>query len=254
MAPASVSEGCVLVALKCYFDGSQKHGRRLTIAAIAGDEAAWRDLEHDWLAFLASQGLSYMHMKEAIARKGEFQGWKKDKRDWFINGLITFFNINRDQHPGRLKAITSSVDLKAHAEFAHIPGLPSPARMCVRGLAAKIFKWYSDFPDTILDVMDFYFDRDEPFLNQIDEDWKSPVYRARHPWFGMIRTMAQVDMRLTPGIQVADLFAWSRTHVDRGRSKDRFLGSALSLCHPSMADHWVFDREKIRTYPRYAIM
>ena len=245
------------MALKCYFDGSAKSGRRLTLAAVAGDEAAWADLEADWMAFLKSEGLPYTHMKEALSRNGVFKGkgWQKDKRDWFVNGLITFVNIHQDNHQGRLKAFTSSVDLKAHAEFStKIPGLPPPARMCVRGIVPKIFEWYQAFPDTFLDVIEFYFDRDEPFMQHIDADWKSAEYRKRFPIWDLIRTIAPVPMQVTPGIQVADLFAWSRTHVDRGRQADRFWGPALMLCHPSHADHWIFDRDKISTYPPYAIM
>jgi hypothetical protein len=58
----------------------------------------------------------------------------------------------------------------------------------------------------------------------------------------------------TPGIQVADLFAWSRTRIDTKRETDRFYGPAGMLCHPLFADHYVFDRAKIDTYPPYVIM
>lgn len=245
------------MSLRCYFDGSEKHGRRLTLAAVAGDDAAWSDLETDWKAFLKKEQLPYTHMKEALPLKGVFKkkGWKRDKRDWFVNGLITFVHIHQNKHKGRLKAFTASVDLKAHAEFApRIPGLPSPARMCVRGLVPHIFEWYQTFPDRFLDVIEFYFDRDEAFMQHIDADWKSADYRARFPIWGLIRTIEPVAMDVTPGIQVADLFAWSRTHVDRGRTTDRFWGPALMLCHPSNADHWIFDRAKIATYPPYAII
>ena len=126
--------------------------------------------------------------------------------------------------------------------------------MCVRGVVPKVFEWYQSFPDTILDAIEFYFDRDEPYMQHIDADWKSAQYRTKFPIWGLIRTIAPVAMDVTPGIQVADLFAWSRTHVDRGRQKDRFFGPALMLCHPSNADHWEFDRAKIATFPPYVIM
>lgn len=240
-----VSDGTVYVALKCYFDGSQKHGRQLTLAAVAGDEAAWARLELDWRNFLASQNLTYTHMKEAIARKDAFEGWDKPRRDWFINGLIAFFNLHRSENPGRLHAFTFSVDLKAHMELAEAHGLPTPARMCVRSLVPRVVDWYLGFPDKILDVMEFYFDRGEPFMQHIWDDWNSEILRAVQPAWGLIRTIAPVEMKLTPGIQVADMFAWSRTHVNKQRPNDRFFGSALMLCHPSEADHWYFDREKL---------
>jgi hypothetical protein len=253
LSPSIITDGVIYVALKCYCDGSEKIRRQLTLAAVAGDETVWGELEEDWRSFLAHIGIPYTHMKEAIARKDVFRGWPKDKRDWFINGLITFFHAH-EYHSKRLRAFTSSVDLKAHAEFSHIPGLPDPARMCVRHIVPEVFKWYCGFPDKIIDVMEFYFDRGERFMSHIWDDWNSEEFRTHHPMWGMIRTIAPVDMKLTPGIQVADMFAWARTHVDRQRSNSRFWGPALMLCHPSNAEHRIFDRAKIQTYPPYAIM
>jgi hypothetical protein len=242
------------MALKCYLDGSQKHGRQLTLAAIAGDEPVWAALDKDWTDFLAHMSVPYSHMKEAIARKGPFQGWEKEKRDWFVNGLITFFNTHRAKY-GRLKAFTSSVDLKAHTEIsARIPGLPAPSRMCARGIILKVFEWYGGFPDPILDVVDLYFDRGEPFMQHIDVDWKSPEFRKAHPVWELVRTISPVEMSTTPGIQVADLFAWARIRIDTRGPGDRFYGPAGLLCHPASADHWVFDRAKMETYPPYSIM
>src|SRR5262249_30350295 len=250
LSPVSFHDRTVFVALKCYFDGSEKIGRRLTLAGVAGDEAVWEGLEAEWRAFLAHVGVPYSHMKEVFAMKDEFQGWKRPKRDWFVNGLITLAQTHQDQSKGRLKAFTTTVDLAAHEEFSHIPGLPEPARMCVRCIVPKIVDWYGGFPEKILDVMEFYFDRDEPFMQHIWDDWNSPTIRAKYPAWGLIRTIAPVEMKLTPGVQVADLFAWSRTRVDT-QDDDKYFGAAGLLCHPSSADHYIFDRDKIRTYPPY---
>jgi hypothetical protein len=60
-------------------------------------------------------------------------------------------------------------------------------------------------------------------------------------------------MKVTPGIQVADLFAWSRTRIDK-KFPDKCYGPALRLCHPISADHYIFDRATLLTYPLFAIM
>jgi hypothetical protein len=241
------------MALKCYFDGSGKRGRSLTLACVAGDEQAWAGLEADWKSFLEHVGIDYTHMYEAISRKGPFKGWQKDKRDWFVNGLIFFIEEHQHKNPSRLKAFTSTVDLVAHNEVAGARYLPSPARMCMRGLFAKVFEWYAAFPDTILDAMELFFDKDEAFMRHIDDDWKAPAIREKYPSWGLVRSIEPVDMKATPGIQVADLFAWSRTRIDK-KFPDKFYGPALRLCHPTGADHYIFDRAKLLTYPRFAIM
>ena len=139
------------MALKCYFDGSGKQGRSLTLAAVAGDERAWKGLDADWAGFLKHAGVDYSHMYEALARKGPFKGWTKEKRDWFVNGLIFFVDEHRHQNPNRLAAFTSTVDLVAYNEITATRYLPPPARMCMRGLFAKVFDWYAGFPDAILE-------------------------------------------------------------------------------------------------------
>ena len=72
----------------------------MTLAAVAGGESVWLRLYEDWSDFLDHVGVEYSHMKEAIARKGPFAGCKKDRRDWFVDGLITFFHMQsvRDRH------------------------------------------------------------------------------------------------------------------------------------------------------------
>ena len=139
LSPSTISEGVIYVALKCYFDGSETKGRFLTLGAVAGDEQAWVGLEFDWKSFLQSQGASYMHMKEAMVCAEEFKGWTDEKRDWVVSGLLTLLQDHQRKSGQRLRMFTTTVDLVAYDEISEKKRwLPSPARMCVRGIYSKI--------------------------------------------------------------------------------------------------------------------
>lgn len=251
MAPARVSDGCLFVALKCYRDGSEKFGRTLTLGAIAGDERAWGALETDWLGVLGKVGVNYMHMNEAIARKDEFSRIKKKDRDWLIHALATLLEIH--QQSGQISTYTCAVDLKAHKEISQRYALPSPARICVRNIFPKILDWYCGFPDQIIDVMDLYFDQGERFMKHLEQDWKSADMRAQFPLWGLVRMIAPVEMKMTPGVQMADMMAWCRTVAEGGPGEKWYAVAHLTL-HIAMRHSGRFDREKLLTYPPFAIM
>lgn len=239
------------MALKAYFDGSKAEGKSLTLGAVAADEHVWRGLETDWVALLKREGASYMHMREAMSREDEFHGWHEDKRDWLVNALLTLVNIHQNESGERLRMFTSSVDLLAHAEISAKHWLPSPARMCVRGILPKICEWYIKFPDPILDVIELYFDRGEAFMEHLDNDWKNAEFRRQHPMWELISTIAPVSMKQTPRVQVADMVAWSRNRVEK-QTNDKFFAIASLIIHS--ADNYSFDRAKLETYPPFAIM
>jgi hypothetical protein len=252
MSPSCVlHEGTVFVALKCYFDGSKAEGLSLTLGAVAGDEQVWSKLQSDWVALLTREGAAYMHMREAMSREDEFYGWLEEKRNYLVDALLTLVRIHQKESDGRLRMFTASVDMVAYDEISARRWLPSPARMCIRGIYPKIYEWYMGFPEPILDVIELYFDRSEEFMQHLDEDWKSDEYRKRHPQWDLIRTIAPVVMKTTPPMQVADMVAWSRNRVEK-KTFDQFFALASLIIHS--ADNWSFDRAKLETYPLYAIM
>jgi len=253
LSPSTITDGTIFVALKCYFDGSGTTDQTLTLAAIAGDEQVWKALEADWLVLLGRVGATYMHMREAMARVDGFERISTDERDWLVNALLTVVD-QYQKDSGRLTLYTCAVDLVAHAEYAaKIPTLPSPARMCVRSLFPKIYDWYAKFPEPILDVIEMYFDRNEKFMEHLDADWRDKEFCRQHPAWDLVRTIAPVKMKETPGVQVADLFAWARNRVEMNTG-DKWYAIARLILHAAPDHHFSFDRQKISTYPPYAIM
>jgi hypothetical protein len=247
----------VFVALKSYFDGSQTGGRSMTLAAVSADESVWSELEPAWDEVLKRNGARYSHMKEAVSLTGAFEGWTAPQRDWFFEELLRVLQGYRDSP--RIRRFSCSVDLVAHRRYAAIRRHPLPERLCARIMFPNIIDWYASFPDRFLDVLDLWFDENEPFMTHIREDWENRHFRRKHPMWMLIRTIAPADMRLTIPLQIADLMAWSRNRIEV-RDPDRFepmlavafratngtlLGTHREVGHKAMAES-TFAEEGLR--------
>lgn len=236
------------MALSCYFDGSEKNGV-LTLGAVAADQRAWTALELDWRELLLRSGVKYMHMAEAMSLSDTFMGMDKEQRDWLIDALATTLTIH--QRSGLISTYSCSVDLVAHTEINARYQLPSQERICVRNIFPKIVEWYAAFPDTFLDAIDLYFDQGESFMAELERD--RDTLRGQYPVWGLVRKIAPAVMRVTPGIQMADMMAWSRVIAERGPSERWYPVARLTLT--VVNNHGGrFDREKLLTYPPFAIL
>jgi hypothetical protein len=197
----------IFIVLKMYFDGSWS-SRCMTLSCLAADEGVWRYFENEWRGILAERGNApYMHMKEAMPLHGAFKGWRPKDRDFVIQGLLgLLMQVGQNR---RFHSFTCSVDLDAHAKWQARNRLPSAARLCARLVFPRVMDWYGAFPDPILDAVDVFFDRDEPFIGHISSDWNSKKMRRMFPVWNLVRTIAPADMSKTPPIQGADMIAWS---------------------------------------------
>lgn len=216
------------MALRSYCDGSVTTARSMTLASVSADGSVWAEIEPAWDEILKRHGAAYMHMKEAMPRTKEFHGWTEAKRDALLVDLLGLLQGYRDNP--RIQMFSCSVDLAAHTRWARIQNHPHPARLCARIVFPHIVEWYWALKDSILDVMEIYFDRDEPYLTHIQEDWRSKKVRRRYPAWAIIRTIAPADMRLTIPLQIADMFAWSRNRLETSEHDD-FYDRALTITH-----------------------
>ncbi len=71
--------------------------------------------------------------------------------------------------------------------------------------------------------IDAFFDRGEPYMNAIQTYWISKDYRRRYPILQLVRSVQPVEMIHAPGVQVADMLAWS---MNRG------------IAHPEDSEDW----------------
>ena len=205
--------GHLLVALRSYFDGSGKSNNReskfLTLAGFAAENDLWDDFDNGWRSILRDQGATYLHMGEAIRFTGEYEGWDRDRVVSLVNGLVAFLAGMPSDH--QFHGFQCSVDLAAYRAARKLKRIPSPERICARWGLSLILNWRDQWPAFPIETLDIFFDRNEEFLKHLARDWNDKQIRRQYPFYELIGTIAPVEMRRTPGVQAADLLAWS-TH------------------------------------------
>lgn len=204
------------MALKAYFDGATgfitENGKRspksLTLTCLAADEQIWSQLEPEWEKVRKERGNPpFLHMADAMSLNGDiFGSWDEQRRDYLLDGLYSVLH-GFGKNP-RMHSFTCTIDLQAHARWKAIKNHPSPARLCTRYVCPVMFEWYARFPDPILSAMELYFDSGEPFMRHVDADWKNKKMKKEYPALEIIRTIAPVNMKITPPIQMADMICW----------------------------------------------
>jgi hypothetical protein len=211
LSPGQVfGNGVILVPLALYHDGATKTGRVITLTCIAATEQVWIDLQSKWDEMRKERGNpSYIHMTDLMANPPQriYEGWSDGDREYLIDGLLSVLNSFMD-NPW-INSFTCEVDLAAHKRLIGIRNLPNPARICARVVFSKIVNWfYRPSSNVFVDAMDIFFDRGEPFSHHLRADWINPTMRKLHPVWNFVRVIEQVDMKLTPPIQMADLICW----------------------------------------------
>jgi hypothetical protein len=196
-----------------YFDGSW-NDRLVSLACLAADEDVWKYFEQEWAKILADRGgAKYMHMKEAMPLEDHFKDWRPDDRDSLVQGLTgLLMEVGRHR---RFHSFTCTVDMEAHARWRVRNRLPAPARLCARVVFPAVINWYGEFPDIVLDSIDVFFDRNEPFIGHISADWNSKKIRQKFQVWHLVRTIAPAEMKLTPPLQAADMLAWATHRLTR---------------------------------------
>jgi len=70
-----------------------------------------------------------------------------------------------------------------------------------------MFDWYGEFPDLVISNIDIFFDRDDPFLHVLMQQWNTKKIREKFPWWGLVSTTAPATARDVPALQAADMLA-----------------------------------------------
>jgi len=202
--------------LKAYFDRSGKpedpHSRCVTLAGFAAQEDCWSYFDSEWKDILADRGgASFMHMTAAIQHEHPFEGWDAGKTNFLIGGLIGL--LREANASKRFCGFRVTVDAAAHAKHKAVNNIPPIAQLCANLCFARVLTWYGEFPEHIISAFDLFFDRGDPFLHVLMQQWKNRKIVQEFPWWDLVRRIAPVKMEDTPAVQAADMLAWSHNRL-----------------------------------------
>jgi hypothetical protein len=201
------------VALAAYLDGAVTPHRSMTLTCLAATDNIWQQLEPLWVKVCKERGdVPYIHMTDLWACKGIYKGWDEFDRNYLINGLQTLFLPFMDNP--ELQQFTCQIDLASYARWRRVKHLPDPARFCTRIAFPQMVDWfYRPQKGVFVDVIDAFFDRNEPFMRHIRADWQSKKSRNNWPVWNLVRVIEEVDMTRTIPLQMADLICWGHHRV-----------------------------------------
>jgi hypothetical protein len=190
-----------------YVDGSGMHDGSgvLTLSAFAMDSELIEPFNRDWNGKLSRYGLAALHMRElnqSVSGSGELVGMLIEVMSRFSREFMyvrTCSVVMTDYKEAKLR--------RAHIEPAELLCVD----VCLGGLSIP------ETDDGKDDVIEVRFDRNEPFQRYMHDAWrkgrKGP--RAQQGWPRQVRDIQTADAKTTPGLQVADLFAWVLNRQER---------------------------------------
>jgi hypothetical protein len=215
------------VILKCYFDGGNEANSlrydRITLATTCGTDEQWTAFESEWNEVLARHKAPFLHTTDAVSLQQEFSaknGWTRESVGAFIIDCVAvienhlsipgpFGNIAK---PGlHIVTLTIPLDDYRRAKITD-PKLPnSVTEICTSESLGFCFKWGRRIG---AEEYHLYFDQGEPFYGHVyDRRHNRKSKKAITPMDKVIY-LGEADMRVTPALQLADLFAWCINHND----------------------------------------
>jgi len=217
------------IAIRAYIDrsGTSESGC-VSLAAFGATDEVWGRFEKGWREILdtAPSRIEYMHMKEAMQRRrgGPFshvKGWNQANAWTLVFKLVKFM---AEFDKTELINFSCVVDMNAWRRLT-AEGLSVPSEVdicnyyCIRpavvatGQSVLMAK-QSDIVDvTYDDLIHFVFDRGEPFYEKFRAEWNAGMDEfertGKYSMWRLVDSITEGNMKTTPGIQAADILAWS---------------------------------------------
>lgn len=213
--------------LKSYFDGSNhadlSQCDRVVLATVSGNCEQWDGFIVDWEEVLTRHDAPYLHVTDAVSLNGAFsmeRGWSRDKVDDFICDCVSTAKRHAampslaegEFRPG-LRAVTMSIYLEDYKQARDAnPLLPNSVyEICVSEVLGFVFRWGRRVG---AEQHDLYFDQGEDYRGHALDRVTVDRVRKTSPIFKTVVVHDEANMRQTPALQLADLFAWCISHND----------------------------------------
>jgi Protein of unknown function (DUF3800) len=228
---------------RVFLDGSryEQEPRTLCLGCVVAPDTVWSDFNSKWIATLETFELKSFHMTDAMAGRGAFERWKKDRVDDLLKALtnvITSF-FDRD-----LRVKTCLIDMAAYEKAQkELPKLKDPEAICIDfccGTPIQLGE-SSTLTETQPDLF-FCFDQNENFMKFFDSAWrKRRKKKYKGGWPQQVKEVRKASSSVEPGLQAADLIAWSTNAASRGIER-AYVHAFLNIL---MGMRLHFDYERI---------
>ena len=246
------------MVLRAYLDSSgDLNGRYVTLAAFVGPDNIWQEIDAEWANILNGHtpAASYVHMRELAHLRDGFSGlgWTKESAFGLVFECLMYMQHLDKKTFGMFYC---AVDLDACRKLkAETYRLPDPIDMCNEFCTEKILDWYLvRYPGIINpSAINYFFDQNEPFKARFEEKWKRGRGRRAKAkendplckW-DLIGDVKSAEMKRTPGLQAADILAWSvnRQNTTNGDVPGAGLSEIMWNIIPSLYKIW--DEAEIR--------
>jgi hypothetical protein len=214
------------VVLRSYFDGANQadlsQHDRVVLATVSASPEQWDGFLKDWNEVLGKYDVAYLHVTDALTLNKPYsvdRGWSDTLVDDLILDCVRVAKrhavlpspIEGEFRPG-IRAVTMTIFLedykRARAANSLLPN--SVYDLCISEMLGFVFRWGGKVG---AEQHHFYFDQGEPFRGHVVDRTIDRV-KASVPAFNSVVVNAKANMRSTPGLQLADLFAWCISHND----------------------------------------
>jgi hypothetical protein len=213
----------ILIVHKGFFDGGNQADSTqydiVTLAAFSGSEIQWRNFDAKWNAKLTKHGAPWLHTTDAIGLTKDFskrKGWDEDKVQRLIEDCVSVIATCSAVRKGRqithagIRPASISVLLKDFKRaLLKIPDLGSAEHICATQCTGFCLHYGLHIGAVKFQL---FFDRNEPFCGHIQDRVNNRQAKKLDPLWNHVVFVGEGDMRDIPGLQAADLLAWSINH------------------------------------------
>ena len=235
-ATSILPEGSILAVLKSFYDCSgQESDAFLTLSGVAANDDVWAEVETRWNEILTSHTptAAYFHSVEAAGLRGIFKrsnGWDDAKVEGLTSNLLVYLTTLDRERYCQFSATVNMVEYKDLQAKTY--QMRSPAELCTEYCTDLIMNWYvSKYRGFDVEAA-FYFDNNEPFEAIFKAEWEHENDRAResgvHSIWSHIVHVGSTCKEMTPGIQIADMFAWGVNRVISGNMRFAHMAPAMN--------------------------
>jgi hypothetical protein len=223
--------------MKAYFDTGNDFDSSVydvvTVAGLVARREHWERIERGWAGAIARTWDTcnipdlycppYLHMTDLFTGNGPFSkhyGWNRTRKTALLNDCAEM--IIRSMDDATLHAVSCSVHLKDYTRVVQDAQQATPHIIDTCANWCMAYACAIDPEDFQVNGAALFTDRNEPIYGAMTQIWNHRKLRNNYPW-KKISQIAQAEMRVTPGIQMADMMAWSiNDYIQTGCFRDEW--------------------------------